>query len=103
MIKDVIDELVDYIENCAYIEVLQALTNEENIPQKYDNTWSDAEEIDLWTIADDNSRDAIEEMAEKLGETPEQIKEYMSKITLEDIHKAFQDFRDAMVATKEDN
>lgn len=61
------------------------------------------EEIELWSIADDNSRDAIEEMAEKLGETPEKIKEYMSKITLEDIHKAFQDFRDAMVATKENN
>ena len=60
-----------------------------------------AEEIELWPIADDNSKDAIEEMAEKLGETPEQIKEYMSKITLEDIHKAFQDFRDAMVATRE--
>lgn len=59
-----------------------------------------AEEIELWPIADDNSRDAIEEMAEKLGETPEQIKEYMSKITLEDIHKAFQDFRDTMVATR---
>ena len=59
------------------------------------------EEIELWPIADDNSKDAIEEMAEKLGETPEQIKEYMSKITLEDIHKAFQDFRDAMVATRE--
>lgn len=58
------------------------------------------EEIELWPIADDNSRDAIEEMAEQLGETPEQIKEYMSKITLEDIHKAFQDFRDAMVATR---
>ena len=60
-----------------------------------------AEEIELWPIADDNSKDAIEEMAEKLGETPEQIKEYMSKITLEDIHKVFQDFRDAMVATRE--
>ena len=59
-----------------------------------------AEEIELWTIADDNSKDAIEEMAEKLGETPEKIKEYMSKITLEDIHKAFQDFRNAMVATR---
>lgn len=62
-----------------------------------------AEEIELWPIADDNSRDAIEEMAEKLGETQEWVKEYMSKITLEDIHKAFQDFRDAMVATKESN
>lgn len=62
-----------------------------------------AEEIELWPITDDNSRDAIEEMAEKLGETPEKIKEYMNKITLEDIHKTFQDFRDAMVATKEDN
>ena len=62
-----------------------------------------AEEIDLWPIADDNSRDAIEEMAEKLGETQEWVKEYMSKITLEDIHKAFQDFRDGMVATNENN
>ena len=61
------------------------------------------EEIGLWPIADDNSRDAIEEMAEKLGETPEKIKEYMSKITLEDIHEVFQDFRDAMVTTKENN
>ena len=61
-----------------------------------------AEEIELWPIADDNSRDAIEEMAEKLGETPEKIKEYMSKITLEDIHKVFQDFRDAMVAIIEE-
>lgn len=60
-----------------------------------------AEEIELWPIADDNSRDAIEEMAEQLGETPEQVKEYISKITLEDIHKVFQDFRDAIVATKE--
>ena len=62
-----------------------------------------AEEIELWPIADDNSRDAIEEMAEKLGETPEWVKEYISKITLEDIHEAFQNFRDAMVVTKEDN
>lgn len=59
-----------------------------------------AEEIELWPIADDNSRDAIEEMTEKLGETQEWIKEYMSKITLEDIHEAFKDFRGAMVATK---
>ena len=61
-----------------------------------------AEEIELWPIADDNSKDAIEEMAEKLGETPEQIKEYMSKITLEDIHEAFQVFRDAMVVIIEE-
>ena len=59
-----------------------------------------SEEIELWPIANDNSKDAIEEMAEKLGETPEKIKEYMSKITLEDIHEAFKDFRDAMVATR---
>ena len=59
-----------------------------------------AEEIELWSIADDNSKDAIEEMSEKLGETQEWVKEYMGKITLEDIHEAFQDFRDAMVATK---
>ena len=58
-----------------------------------------AEEIEIWPIADDNSRDVIEEMAEQLGETPEWVKEYMSKITLEDIHKEFQDFRDTMVVT----
>ena len=59
-----------------------------------------AEEIELWPIADDNSKDAIEEMAEKLGETPEWVKEYMSKITLEDIHEVFQDCRDAMIAIR---
>ena len=62
-----------------------------------------AEEIELWSIADDNSKDAIKEMSEKLGETQEWVKEYMGKITLEDIHEAFQDLRDAMVATKENN
>ena len=41
MMKDVIDELVDYIENCAYIDVLRTLNNEENILQKYDSDWSD--------------------------------------------------------------
>ena len=41
MIKDVIDELVDYIENCAYIEVLQELTYTQKFQQKYDNVWSD--------------------------------------------------------------
>lgn len=38
--KDVIDELVDYIENCTYIDVLQILTDEENILRKYDSAWS---------------------------------------------------------------
>ena len=41
MIKDVIDELVDYIENCAYIEVLQELTYTQKFQQKYDSVWSD--------------------------------------------------------------
>lgn len=41
MIKDVIDELVDYIENCAYIEVLQELTYSQKFQQKYDSVWSD--------------------------------------------------------------
>lgn len=41
MMKDVIDELVDYIENCAYIDVSQTLNNEENILLKYDSAWSD--------------------------------------------------------------
>ena len=39
--KDVIDELVDYIENCTYIDVLQILTDKENILQKYNSAWSD--------------------------------------------------------------
>ena len=41
MMKDIIDELVDYIENWAYIDVLRTLNNEENILQKYDSGWSD--------------------------------------------------------------
>ena len=41
MIKDVIDELVDYIENCAYIDVLQELTYNQKFQQKYDSVWSD--------------------------------------------------------------
>lgn len=41
MMKDVIDELVDYIENCTYIDVLQMLTDKENILQKYNSAWSD--------------------------------------------------------------
>lgn len=72
----------------------------QDIAANTDNLLVEPEEIELWPIADDNSKDAIEEMAEKFGETPEQVKEYMSKITLDDIHRAFQDFRDAMVATR---
>ena len=41
MMKDVIDELVDYIENWAYIDVLRTLNNEENILQKYESGWFD--------------------------------------------------------------
>ena len=41
MMKDVIDELVDYIENWAYIDVLRTLNNEENILHKYESGWSD--------------------------------------------------------------
>ena len=41
MMKDVIDELVDYIENCAYIDVLQELTYNQKFQQKYDSVWSD--------------------------------------------------------------
>ena len=41
MMKDVIDELVDYIENWAYIDVLRTLNNKENILQKYDSAWPD--------------------------------------------------------------
>ena len=39
--KDIIDELVDYIENCTYVDVLQTLNNEENVLRKYGSAWSD--------------------------------------------------------------
>lgn len=41
MIKDVIDELTDCIENYTYVDVLQALSDEESILRKYDSAWSD--------------------------------------------------------------
>lgn len=41
MMKDIIDELVDYIENCAYIDVLHQLTYDQKFQQKYDGVWSD--------------------------------------------------------------
>lgn len=41
MTKDVIDELVDYIENWVYSDTLRTLNNEENILQKYESGWSD--------------------------------------------------------------
>lgn len=41
MMKDVIDELTDYIESCIYIDVLQELPDNQNIQQKYDSAWSD--------------------------------------------------------------
>lgn len=40
MMKDVIDELVDYIENWVYSDALRTLNNEENILQKYESGWS---------------------------------------------------------------
>lgn len=58
MIKDVIDELVDYIENWAYIDVLRTLNNEENILQKYDSDWSDkVDKVIRGSIA--NNHDAL--------------------------------------------
>ena len=41
MMKDVIDELVDYIENWVYSDALRTLNNEENILQKYESGWPD--------------------------------------------------------------
>ena len=72
----------------------------QDIAANADALLAEPEEIELWSITEDNSRDALEEMTEKLEETPEQVKEYMSKITPDDVHRAFQYFRDAMVATR---
>lgn len=56
--KDVINELVDYIENCTYIDALQILTNEENILKEYDSAWSDnVDKIVRDSIA--NNHDAL--------------------------------------------
>ncbi len=41
MMENIIDELVDYIENCTYIDVLQELTYSQKIKQKYDSAWPD--------------------------------------------------------------
>lgn len=58
MIKDIIDELVDYIENCTYIDVSQTLNNEENILQKYDSAWSNkVDKVVCDSIA--NNHDAL--------------------------------------------
>ena len=58
MIKDVIDELVDYIENCCYIDVSQTLNNEENLLQKYDSAWPDkVDKVVRASIA--NNHDAL--------------------------------------------
>lgn len=58
MMKDVIDELVDYIENCTYIDVLQILTNKENILKEYDSAWSDkVDKVVRGSIA--NNHDAL--------------------------------------------
>lgn len=58
MMKDVINELVDYIENCTYIDALQILTNEENILKEYDSAWSDnVDKIVRDSIA--NNHDAL--------------------------------------------
>lgn len=39
--KNVIDELVDYIKNCTYIDVLLELAYDQKIQQKYNSAWSD--------------------------------------------------------------
>ena len=58
MIKDVIDELVDYIENRTYIDVSQILNNEDNILRKYDSAWSDkVDKVIRASIA--NNHDAL--------------------------------------------
>lgn len=58
MMKDTINELVDYIENCTYIDVLQILNNEENLLQKYDSAWSDkVDKVVRASIA--NNHDAL--------------------------------------------
>lgn len=41
MMKDVINELVNYIESCAYIDVLERLSAEADIKTRYDSRFVD--------------------------------------------------------------
>lgn len=89
MIKDVIDELVGYIENYTYIDVLQILTDEENILRKYDSAWSDkVDKVVRNFIA--NNHDALytsvlNECCIAFGLSKKERDEIVSKLKMENI------------------
>lgn len=86
MMKDVIDELVDYIENCTYIDVLQILTDD---LQKYDSTWSDkVDKVVRNSIA--NNHDALytsvlNECYIAFGLSKKERDEIVSKLKMENV------------------
>ena len=89
MIKDVIDELVDYIENCTYIDEPQTLNNEENILRKYDSAWSDkVDKVVRYSIA--NNHDALytsvlNECCIAFGLSKEERDKIVSKLKMENM------------------
>ena len=89
MMKDVIDELVDYIENRTYSDVLQILTDEENILQKYDSAWSDkVDKVVRNSIA--NNHDALyasvlNECYIALGLSKKEQDEIVSRLKMENV------------------
>ena len=89
MIKDVIDELVGYIENCTYIDVLQILTDEENILRKYDSAWSNkVDKVVRNSIA--NNHDALytsvlNECCIAFGLSKKERDEIVSKLKMKNI------------------
>ena len=89
MIKDVIDELVGYIENCTYIDVLQILTDEQNILRKYDSAWSNkVDKVVRNSIA--NNHDALytsvlNECCIAFGLSKKERDEIVSKLKMKNI------------------
>ena len=87
--KDVIDELVDYIENCTYIDVLQILTDEENILQKYDSAWSDkVDKVVRNSIANNHDTlyaSVLNEYCIAFGLSKKERDEIVSKLKMENV------------------
>lgn len=89
MMKDIIDELVDCIENHTYINVLQILTDEENILQKHDSAWSDkVDKVVRNSIA--NNHDALyasvlNECCIAFGLSKKEHDEIVSRLKMENV------------------
>lgn len=50
MISNLVDELVDYIESCSYIDVLERLKVEADIKTRYDSKLVDDVKSNIWKV-----------------------------------------------------